>query len=221
MTKFLLRHDLNPPAGVKKWTVKYREWLNGLKFKYSSMSLVFQEYLHHLDEIEQRLKRLEAEIHTQATDSVHAPMIQALQTLRGVAELTATSLVAEIGAFTRFGSARQFMAYTGLVPNESSSGETRHQGAITKTGNSHVRRVLIEASWSYRYKPAIKGELRRRLEGKPPQLQTISWKAQNRLHDKYSRLMGRGKNGGKVVTAVARELAGFIWAVAREVELAS
>jgi transposase len=221
LTKFLLRHDLNPPQGIRKWTVKYRDWLNSLNFENSAMRTVFQEYLHHLDEIEQRLKRIETEIHTQATESVHAPVIQALQTLRGVAEITATGLLAEIGSFSRFSHPRQLMGYTGLVPSEYSSGESRRQGAITKTGNAHIRRLLVEASWSYRYKPALKGNLLKRQKGQPPQVQAIAWKAQDRLHRKYSRLMGRGKPSGKVVVAIARELSGFIWAIARQVESVS
>jgi transposase len=221
LTKFLLRHDLRPPQGVRKWTVKYRDWLNRLDFKNSAMRTAFQEYLHHLDEIEQRVKRLEAEIHTQATESTHAPVIQALQTLRGVAEITATSLVAEIGCFSRFSHPRKFMGYSGLVPSEYSTGETRHQGKITKTGNAHIRRVLVEAAWSYRYRPALKGNLLKRQKGQPPQVQAIAWKAQDRLHRKYCRLMGRGKPGGKVVTAIARELTGFIWAIANQIEQTS
>lgn len=221
LTKFLLRHDLRPPVGVRKWTVRYREWLDRLTFSHNSLRTTFREYLHHLDEIEQRLKRLEEEIHLQATESVHAPMIQALQTLRGVAEITATSLVAEIGCFSRFAHPRQLMSYAGLVPSESSSGEVRRKGAITKAGNSHIRRVLVEAAWSYRYQPALKGNLRKRQKGQTQEIQAISWKAQNRLHKKYCRLMGKGKPGGKVVTAVARELLGFIWAITQQVEKAS
>ncbi len=148
-------------------------------------------------------------------------MIQALQTLRGVAELTATSLVAEIGSFTRFGGARQIMAYTGLVPSEYSSGETRHQGKITKSGNTHVRRLLVEAAWSYRYKPALKGKIRERQEGQSPEIKAIAWKAQDRLHRKYFRLTSRGKPSGKAIAAIARELAGFVWAIACKVENAS
>jgi len=221
LTKFLLRYDLNPPAGTKKWTRGYRDWLDVLKFSRGALSTVFQEYLHQLDEIEARVKRIESEIHIQATESVNAPLIQALQTLRGVAELTATSLVAEIGSFTRFGGARKLMAYTGLVPSEHSSGETRHQGKITKTGNAHVRRLLVEAAWSYRYKPALKGEIRKRQEGQSPEIKAIAWKAQDRLHRKYYRLMSRGKPSGKVIAAIARELAGFVWAIACKVEKAS
>ena len=145
-------------------------------------------------------------------------MIQALQTLRGIAVITATSLVAEIGSFRRFTSPKHFMSYVGLIPSESSSGDSRRQGNITKTGNRHVRRLLVESAWSYRYQPAVKGELKRRQAGQPASIQAISWKAQNRLHKKYFRLLSRGKSGGKVVTAVARELAGFVWAVTQEVD---
>jgi transposase len=218
LTKFLLRHEINPPSGVKKWTYNYREWLNTLKFDRSASRIVFQEYLHHLQEIEQRVKRLEEEINMQATEGIHAPMIQALQTLRGVAVITATSLVAEIGSFKRFASPKQLMSYTGLIPSEHSSGDIRRQGNITKTGNRHVRRLLVESAWSYRYPPALKGELKRRQVGQLPSVQAISWKAQNRLHKKYYRLLSRGKISGKAVTAVARELAGFIWAITQKVE---
>lgn len=218
LTKFLLRHDIHPPSGVKKWTKKYRDWLNTLKFNRSTSRLVFQEYLHHLQEIEQRIKRLEEEIELQATEGYHAPIIQALQTLRGVAVISATSLAAEIGSFKRFPTPNQFMAYAGLVPSEASSGDTRRQGKITKTGNRHVRRLLVESAWSYRYPPAIKGEIKKRQEGQLPGIQAISWKAQNRLHKKYYRLLSRGKESGKAVTAVARELAGFIWAITQELD---
>lgn len=218
LTKFLLRHEINPPAGIRKWTKNYRAWLDILSFKHDSQRVAFQEYLHSLQEIELRIKRLEAEIHIQATQSDKAPLIQAIQTLRGVAEFTATGIVAEIGSFSRFSTAPQMMAYTGLVPSEHSSGVTRRQGKITKTGNSHVRRLLVEAAWSYRYKPALKGKLLQRQQGQSAQIQAISWKAQNRLHQKFYRLVGRGKPSAKAISAIARELAGFIWAIASEVE---
>lgn len=218
LTKFLLRHDIHPPNGVNKWTYKYRTWLHRLTFERSTSRVVFQEYLHHLQEIELRVKRLEEEIEIQATEGFHAPMIQALKTLRGVAVITATSLVAEIGSFKRFPTPTQFMSYAGLVPSEASSGDIRRQGKITKTGNRHVRRLLVEAAWSYRHQPALKGNLKKRQEGQPPEIQSISWKAQNRLHKKYYRLLSRRKESGKAVTAVARELAGFIWAITQEAE---
>lgn len=216
LTKFLLRNNIKPPAGVKKWTKKYRDWLNVLKFESSALRIVFQEYYHQLNELEQRIQRFDEEIKLQATEGVHAPMIQALQGLRGVALITATSLVAEIGSFKRFSNPRQLMSYVGLIPSEYSSGERRKQGEITKTGNRHVRRLLIESAWSYRYQPAVKGELKRRLNGLSPTIQGISWKAQNRLHKKYFRLLSKGKESGKAITAVARELAGFIWAITQE-----
>ncbi|WP_419881649.1 transposase [Peribacillus sp. B-H-3] len=132
--------------------------------------------------------------------------------------MTAASMVAEIGSFKRFTTPRQFMAYVGLIPSEQSSGESRRQGNITKTGNRHVRRLLVESAWSYRYQPAVKGELARRQKGQSPTIQAISWKAQNRLHKKYFRLLSKGKESSKAITAIARELAGFIWAVMQEVE---
>lgn len=222
LTKLLLRYDIKPPKDIKrKWTKKYWEWLNGLKFKNRALQVAFQEYLHTLYEVEQRIKRLEEEIHIEATESPKAPLIQAIQTLRGVAEITATSLVAEIGTFSRFPHPKALMSYIGVVPSEASSGETRRQGNITKTGNDHIRRLIIEASWSYRYKPALKGELLKRQEGQPPEVQAISWKAQHRLHEKYFRMLSKGKSGGKAVTAVGRELAGFLWAIAQEVEQVS
>jgi transposase len=213
LLKFLLRNGIYAPQGTKNWTTKHRKWLDSLKFENRALSVVLREYLHHLDEITGRIERLEQEIHTQATESQHAPVIQALQTLRGVAEIIATSLVAEIGQFSRFQSPRQLMAYAGLVPKEYSSGLSRKQGSITKAGNAHVRHVLAEASWSYRYTPAVKGAIRKRQEGQLPQVQNIAWKAQNRLHRKYTRMVSKGKPHAVAVTAVARELLGFIWAI--------
>ena len=219
LTKFLLRHDIHPPKGVNRWTYAYREWIKGLSFDYSMQNVVLEEYRQHLVEIEQRIQRLEKEIQSQAEQGYHAPMIQALQVLRGVAVITATALVAEIGSFRRFKTASQFMAYVGLVPSESSSGEVRRQGKITKTGNRHARNLLIESAWSYRYIPVVKGKLKQRQEGQPATITAISWKAQHRLHKKYFRLLSKGKAAPKAITAVARELAGFIWAIAQEVEL--
>lgn len=218
LSKILLRHEIRQPPGMKAWSAKHRAWLDTLKFDRSCLRITLQEYYQQLKEIEARISRLEEEISHQATDSVHAPMIQALQGLKGIALITSASLVAEIGSFERFASPRQLMAYAGLVPSESSSGDRRRKGEITKTGNSHVRRLLIESAWSYRYQPAVKGQLKKRLAGLPPESQAISWKAQHRLHKKYYRLVSRGKEKGKAVTAVARELAGFVWAMTREVE---
>ncbi|MGG3510513.1 IS110 family transposase [Paenibacillus lautus] len=216
--KFLLRHQIAPKEPLRRWTAKYRLWLGRIPFESASQRLVLQEMLHQMDENEERLKRMEAAIHEEATEGHHAPLIQALQTLRGVAETTATGIVAEVCSFTRFGNAKAFMGYTGLVPREYSSGQSRWQGNITKSGNTHLRRLLVESAWSYRYKPALQGELKKRQQGKSPEIQAISWKAQYRLHRKYTKMLSKGKPSGKAVVAVARELSGFIWSIARELE---
>jgi transposase len=218
LVHFLLRHDLRPPQGVRNWSVKHREWLDTLKFEKSSLRIVFQEYLHAIDEIADRMKKIVAEIHEQAIHSEHAPVIQALQTMRGVAEVTAVTLVAEVGQFSRFTSPRQLMSYAGLVPKEYSSGSNRWQGSITKIGNAQIRRVLVESAWAYRHRPSLKGELRKRQEGQDPEAQCIAWKAQHRLNQKYDRITFRGKAGKHAAVAVARELIGFIWAIGCSIE---
>jgi transposase len=154
----------------------------------------------------------------QVKDCVQAPIIQALQGLRGVALLTAVTLVVEIGSFTRFRSPAQLMAYLGMVPREFSSGTMTRRGALTKAGNNRVRRALVEAAWGYRHRPAIKGDLARRLESQGAHVQAVSWKAQNRLHKKYLSMVRRGKHKNLAIAAVGRELVGFVWAIAVEVE---
>ncbi|MFB4166336.1 IS110 family transposase [Virgibacillus sp. JSM 102003] len=219
ITKLLLRYGIRAPQKVgRNWSAKYREWIYTVKFEYRPVRIAFREYLQILHETEQRLKRLEGEIQAEAENGVHAPIIQALQCLRGVATITATGLAAEIGSFGRFPTPKKFMAFLGLVPSESSSGASRKQGDITKTGNVHARKLLIEAAWSYRLQPAVRDKLKKRQNGQPGAILDISWKAQTRLHKRFHRLMSRGKASNKAVTAVARELAGFIWAIAKEVE---
>ncbi|MDQ6423667.1 transposase, partial [Paenibacillus sp. LHD-117] len=162
---------------------------------------------------------LENALLEQATTGAKASVIQLLQSLRGVARLTAITIAAEIGTFERFRSPAQLMAYLGLVPREYSSGQTTRRGSMTKAGNSHLRRTLVESAWSYRHRPAVKGELAKRLEGLPAAVQLLSWKAQERLHTKYRRLVfGKSKHKNVAIGAVARELVGFIWAVARVAE---
>ncbi|MEB2494308.1 IS110 family transposase [Peribacillus frigoritolerans] len=218
LVHFLLRHGIRPPQGVRNWSVKHREWLKRLTFERASQRIVFQEYLHAINEVVDRMKRIEAQIHEEALQSEHAPVIQALQTLRGVAEVTAVTLVAEIGQFSRFSNPRQLMSYAGLVPKEYSSGSSRWQGSITKTGNSQIRRSIVEVCWSYRHRPSLKGELLKRQEGQDPEAKRIAWKAQHRLHMKYHRISAKGKGGKVAVVAVARELLGFIWAIGCAIE---
>ncbi len=214
LSKFLLRHGRATPAGVRRWSGRFRAWLDKQHFDRGAAETVFREYLHALDEIAERIRRLDIALHDQAEASSRAPVIKALQTLRGVAEVTAVTLVAEVGEFSRCQSPRQLMAYAGLVPREYSSGSRRWQGGITKTGNSHLRRVVVEAAWAYRYPPGVKRAMRQRVEGQDPSVQAVAWKAQDRLHRKLGRLVARGKRRPAAVTAVGCELLGFVWAIA-------
>jgi transposase len=216
--KLLLRHQLSPPNGATPWTHAYEEWLDTLQFSEDSQRVVFQEYRETIRETKERMKRYEKEIEEQEEESHQAPLIQAFQALRGVAVLTATTLASEICTISRFPSASAFMSYCGLVPSERSSGETRWQGRLTKAGNAHLRRVLVESAWSYRYSPAVKRKMRERVTGLPSEIQSIAWHAQQRLHRKYRSMMRKGKHKGTLAAALARELAGFVWAIAKEVE---
>ncbi|MNQ77885.1 Transposase IS116/IS110/IS902 family protein [compost metagenome] len=219
LTKFLLRHQRLLPKDKKPWSFAHEQWLDTLRFEQECEDIVFQEYRNCIRECGQRILRYEKEMEKQATSSSQAPMIQAFQALRGVALITATTLAAELGDISgRFVHPGQIMSYSGLVPSEKSSGGSRWQGGITKAGNAHIRRVLIEAAWNYRHSPAIRRGLRERLDGLSPTIQEISWQAQKRLHKKYKNLSAKGKQRGTIVTAIARELLGFIWAIAKEME---
>ena len=170
-----------------------------------------------------RVKRLEQAI-TEAV-KLASPQVQevvkGLQALRGIAEISAVTIVAELGQISRFGTARQLMGYSGAVPSEDSTGERKKRGPITKTGNAHLRRIVVEAAWSYRHRPAIGPKLRKRQEGIPEPIKEIAWKAQVRLSKRYTRLAAAGKDQRKIITAVGRELLGFIWAIGVKVETAS
>lgn len=217
LSKLLLRLGVRPPQGVRPWTARYRIWLQGLRLPHASQQVVLREYLLAVDQGKERLSRLEAEIAQAAPTSAHAAVIAALQALRGVGLITAVTLVAELGDLRRFHSPRQLMAYAGLVPSEHSSGGSLRRGSITKTGNTHVRHVTVEAAWHYRHAPGLWGALRQRQAGQPETVKAIAWKAQDRLHRRYRRMVGRGKLKQQAVVAMARELLGFVWAIAREV----
>jgi len=219
LMKFLLRHQLLLPAGKRPWSKVHEEWLDTLRFDRECEDVVFQEYRNSIREASARIGRYEKEMEKQAQDGCQAPMIKALQALRGVAMVTAATVAAELGDIAgRFSHPQLLMSYVGLVPSESSSGGSRWQGGITKAGNAHIRRVVIEAAWSYRHSPAIRRALRDRLNGLSPEIQEISWNTPKRLHLKYKRLSAKGKHRGTITTAVARELLGFIWAIAKEVD---
>lgn len=216
LSKFLLRLELRPPEKMKAWSKKYRRWLDGLKLVLPAQQIVLREYMQALHETELRLQRLEAELAELAKDFPHAAVIAALQSLRGVGLLTAVTLVAELGEIRRFETARQLMAYAGLVPSEHSSGRSQRRGGITKCGNAHVRRVIVESAWHHRLPPRVGEVLKARQGDLPAHIINLAWKAQVRLNLKYRRLVGRGKPTQVAVTAVARELLGFVWAIARE-----
>lgn len=217
ISKFLLRLEKRPPHGVKAWTIKYWQWLNSLDFSQAAQGIVLKEYIHALEEAEARKKRLEEELTELVKYSEQAPVIAAFQALRGVGLITAATVAAEAGDLSRFDSPKQLMSYVGLVPSESSSGGSRRQGRITKSGNAHIRRVIVESAWHYRRQPAIGIGLKKRQEGQTEEIKAISWQAQHRLNLKFRRLSGRGKPSQTAAVAVARELLGFMWAIAQEV----
>lgn len=220
MVHFLLRHQIHPPVLIRRrWTKAYRIWLEKLTFSQPSEQIVHKEYLHWIFECEQRLVRIDEALAQQASQGSLASVVRALQSLRGIALVHAVSIAAEIGGFERFRSPMQLMAYLGLVPREYSSGQMVRKGRMTKAGNALLRRIFVEAAWSYRHRPIVRGALKERLEGQDPAIQAISWKAQNRLHKKFFRLvLQRGKHKNVAIGAIARELVGFVWAVAREAE---
>jgi transposase len=220
LTKFLLRHGRRPPEGTRAWTQKYWKWVGTVKFEYGAQEATLVDYRAEVERAADRIERLEKAIDDAVQDAPvqMKAVIDALQALRGVAKVTATTLVTEVGNFSRFGRAKQLMGYGGLVPSEHTSGKSKRQGAITKTGNAHLRRVLLEAAWTYRHRPKLHGAQKQRQKGISEEIKAISWKAQQRLHRRYWRLTSKGKEPGKAITAVARELIGFIWAVGVQAE---
>lgn len=213
---FLLRHARVFPG--KHWTKAHRRWLGELKFAHPAQHLVLEELLARIERAEELCDRLKASIVELVPQWTLAPVVAAVQALRGVSILVAATVVAEVGNFSRFTSPRQLMAYLGLNPSEHSSGATIKRGAITKTGNSLARTCLVEAAWTYRHPARVTKIIRDRLEGLPEPIRAIAWKAQVRLSARYRKLVAAGKPAPKAIVAVARELVGFIWAIARLVE---
>lgn len=217
---FLLRQQIRY-GGKANWNDAHLRYLARVVCPTPAQQIVFQEYLRAVSEHQERLIRLEHELADQLTQWSMQPIVAALQTLRGVQWTVAATTVAELGDLTRFDQPRQLMAYLGLTPSEYSSGDQRRQGGITKTGNRHARRVLIEAAWGYRYPAKISPSIRKRQEGIPQPIQDIAWKAQVRLCKRFRRMVAHGKHPNVAVTAVARELAAFMWAIAQEVKRAA
>lgn len=209
---FLLRHGRRYP-GKKHWSQAHFRWLETLKFDQPVQQIVFQEYIDTVQAMTKRVANFDAQIETSGSESVFSKHIEGYMALRGVDRLTATTIVAELGDLRRFPDAPQLMKYLGEVPSEHSSGSTKSRGGITKTGNGHVRRILVEAAWTYRH-PARKSPLlQRRAERTPEAVQEIAWAAQKRLCARYRMHESRGKKKVQVCTAIARELTGFIWAI--------
>jgi transposase len=221
LSKFLLRHGRRPAEDMKSWTQKYLTWIKEqVRFDQPALEATLLDYVHEVDHMADRIERLEKAI-DEAIEKAPAEMravIEALQALRGVAKITAVSIVAEVGSLSRFEKPRQLMGYSGLVSSEFSSGNRIQHGGITKTGNAHLRRVVMEAAWAYQHRPRVGDALLRRQQGLDPEIKEIAWKAQCRLHMRYKKLAARGKNKNQIVTAVGRELLGFIWAIAVRTE---
>jgi transposase len=221
LSKFLLRHGRRAPAGIKAWTQRFQQWVKEqVHFEQAAQEYTLLDYLHEVEHVGNRLQRLEQAI-AEAVKLAPPQMqkvIQSLQALRGIAQISAVTVVAELGEISRFQKARQLMGYSGAVSSEHSSGKRIQRGPITKTGNAHLRRIAMEAAWAYRHRPAIGPALRKRQEGLSEEVKEIAWKAQHRLNQRYRNLAATGKEKQKVVTAVGRELLGFIWAIGVHVE---
>jgi transposase len=216
---FLLRPDIRS-EGRANWTAAHLRWLATVVCPTPAQQIVFQEYVRAVSEQTERLQRLEAELPPLVQTWRWGPGVEAIQALRGIQFIAALTRIAELGDLSRFDTPRQLMSYLGLVPREHSRGERRRQGRITKTGNSHARRVLVEGAWAYRYPAKVSRPLQLRLEKVPKVIQDMSWKAQVRLGKRYRRLVARGNQVNQVVVALARQMAAFVWALAREVKVA-
>lgn len=218
--KFLLRHGRRPPTPMAAWSPRHLTWIRQVQFEQPAQEATRLDYLHEVDHVIGRIARLERAI-DEAVKTAPIRMravIDALQALRGIALVSAVTIVAEVGDLSRFARAPQLMGYSGMGAREDSSGPRTRRGGITKTGNAHLRRITIEAAWAYRHRPAVGGALRKRQATLSEEVKAIGWKAQLRLHARYRKLLGRGKSQPHVVTAVGRELLGFIWAIGVTVE---
>jgi transposase len=210
LSGFLLRQGCH--YGRPAWTKLHRRWLAGLTFDQAVHHLVLEDYIAAVEAAMARRDRLTVQIEAMLPDWTLAPVVAALQTMRGMALVNAATLIAELGDLSRFTTPRQLMAYFGLVPGEQSSGETARRGGITKTGNTHVRRTLVEASWSYR-KVVSSARAEEALAQQPPEVAKIAREATTRLSKRYRALIAKGKRPQLAITAIARELCGFVWAM--------
>ena len=221
LTKFLLRTGQRPPLGLKAWTERWMRWLAQVRYTQPAQEVTRLDCMNEVEHMAARVKRLEEAI-LEVVKLAPEPMqelIRGLQALRGVAHISAVTIASELGNITsRFESARKLMGYCGVFPSEDSSGKRIRRGGITKAGNAHLRRIVVESAWCYRHLPRVGEKLRKRHQGVPAEITEIAWKAQHRLHKRYMTMMNAGKDQRKVMTAVARELLGFIWAIGIKAE---
>ena len=214
----LLRNNINY-KGTANWSQKHLRWLTEIVLPHPAQHIVLQEFLHTITERISRLERLDNELTHHVHQWRYYPVVKAIQAMRGVRLLVATGVVAELGDLSRFDHPRKLMSYLGLVPSEHSSGGKRHIGAITKCGNGRARRLLVEGAHTYQYAANISTDMQKRQEGLPKDIIDIAWKAQIRLCKRYKKMIAKGKHYNLVVTAIAREMIAYIWAIAKEVVL--
>ena len=224
LTKLLLRTGQRPPLGLKAWTERYMRWLAQVRYRQVAQEVTRLDCMNEVEHMSARVKRLEEailEVVKQAPQAMQE-VIRGLQTLRGVAHISAVTIASELGNISaRFQSARKLMGYCGVFPSEDSSGKRIRRGGITKAGNAHLRRIVMESAWCYRHLPRVGEKLRKRHQGVPAEIIEIAWKAQHRLHKRYRTMMNAGKDQRKVMTAIGRELLGFIWAIGIKAEAAA
>ena len=212
MSKFLLRRHVIYRETKHHWGTRHLAWIRSLHFEDPASRAVFESYLLTLDQRSETLRTLDRQLAEMAMQEPYREPVAWLRCFRGIDTLTAICLVAELHDFRRFRSPRQLMAYLGLVPSERSSGESSRRGSITKTGNNHVRRLLIESAWHHRYKPRVTGPLTKRREGQPARILALADRSQERLYARYWRMTNRGIAHPKVIVAMAREMVGYLWA---------
>ncbi|MCP5066499.1 MAG: IS110 family transposase, partial [bacterium] len=216
LQSFLLRHARRYP-GKSHWTKTHLKWLAEQKFAQPSQQICLDEYVEAIRQASARVQRLEDQVRELVSEWSLGPVVSAMTAHRGVSLVVSATVCAELGDLTRFDDARELMGFVGLVPSVRATGLSHRIGAITKTGNGHVRRVLVEAAWAYRHPARRTAHLRQKLDGQPEEVQAISWKGQVRLCGRHRRMIARGKHPNKVTVAIARELLAFLWATARQV----
>ena len=213
LNAFVLRHGHHWPSNKSRWTKAHYNWLESLKFPHAWQHIVLQEYVDAVNAASRRVADMMAQMEQALPKWSLAPVVDSLKALRGIDQLSAMTLLSELGDIRRFDNPKQLMSFLGLVPSEHSSGARRRQGAITLTGNRHARRILVESAWSYRFPARQTMHLKRKAKQSSDEAKAIAWRAQKRLCGRYRHLIESGKNQKIVCVAIARELIAFVWDV--------